>query len=76
MLIYGSLDYGPIKDSAKAFEAALEDKDDDVDVKKMLLRTHDTVLLGLWQGVDPGTAGEVMRFVERYTREASAKQGR
>ncbi len=76
LLMYGSLDYCPIKNSAKAFEAALEDKDDDVDVKKMILRTHETVLVDLIHGVDPGTADEMMRFVERYTREASPKQGR
>ena len=78
LLMYGSLDYCPIKNTTKAFEAALEDNDDDVDVKKMLWRTHETVLVDLVHGVDPGTAAEMMRFIERHTREESpdeSKQG-
>ncbi|HVS34419.1 MAG TPA: alpha/beta hydrolase [Gemmataceae bacterium] len=76
LLLYGSLDYGPIKSTTKAFEAALEDKDDDVDAKKMLFRTHDTLLVDMTHGVDPGTAEEIMRFVERHAREDSPKQDR
>ncbi len=71
LLMYGSLDYGPIKKTTKDFEAALEDKDCDVDVKRMLLRTHETEIVDLVHGIDQGTADEIMHFVERHTREAS-----
>jgi len=71
LLMYGSLDYCPIKQTTKEFEAALEDNDCEVDVKKVLGRTHETMLVDLVHGVEPKTADALIRFVERHTREAS-----
>lgn len=71
LLVYGSLDYCPIKQTTRDFEAALEDNDCEVDVKKVLWRTHETVLVDLVHGVEPATADALIRFVERRTRGAS-----
>lgn len=68
LLMYGSLDYCPIKRGTKDFEAALEDNDCDVDVKRVLWRTHETVLVDLIHGVEPATADAMLRFIERHTR--------
>ena len=69
LLVYGGLDYCPIKRTTRAFETALEDNDCEVDVKKLPWRTHETVLVDLINGVEPVTADAMLRFVERHTRE-------
>ena len=68
LLVYGSLDYCQIKQTTREFETALEDNDCEVDVKKVLWRTHETVLVDLVHGVEPATADALIRFVERHTR--------
>jgi acetyl esterase/lipase len=70
LLIYGGLDYCPIRQTTKDFEAALEDKDCEVLTKKVSWCTHETVLVDLVHGVRPTTADALVRFVERHTRPA------
>jgi acetyl esterase/lipase len=69
LLVYGGLDYDPIKQGTKDFEAALEDNDCDVGVKRLPWHTHETLLVDLINGVTPATADVMMRFVEKHTRE-------
>jgi hypothetical protein len=69
LLIYGGLDYPPVRETTKKFEAALEDKDCDVVTKRIRWRTHETVLVDLVHGIEPKTADALLEFVEKHTRE-------
>jgi acetyl esterase/lipase len=69
LLIYGGVDYPPVRHTTKEFAAALKEMDCDVEMKKMPWCTHETVLVDLVHGVEPKTADALLAFVEKHARE-------
>jgi acetyl esterase/lipase len=69
LLIYGGMDYPPVRQTTNAFEAALEEKDCDVQTKKIPWRTHETVVVDLAHGMEPKTSDALLDFVKKHTRE-------
>jgi acetyl esterase/lipase len=69
LLIYGGLDYPPVRRTTNKFEEALEEKDCDVRTKKVPWHTHETVVVDLVHGMEPVTAEALLGFVEKHTRE-------
>jgi acetyl esterase/lipase len=69
LLIYGGLDYPPVRQTTKKFETALEEMDCEVATKRIRWRTHETVLVDLVHGIEPKTADALLEFVEKHTRD-------
>jgi acetyl esterase/lipase len=69
LLICGGLDYPPVRHTTMEFAKALEDKDVEVQTKKVAWHTHETVVVDLVHGMEPKTADALLTFVEKHTRE-------
>ena len=72
LLIYGGLDYPPVRHTTKKFEEALEEKDCEVQTKKVAWHTHETVVVDLVHGMEPVTAEALRGFVEKQCKAASS----
>jgi acetyl esterase/lipase len=68
LLVYGGLDYPPIRHTTKEFAAALKEKDCEVEVNKVAWHTHETIVVDLIHGMEPATAEALLDFVERHTK--------